>query len=101
MAEGFQHYTSAVAKPAHNKLFCDMKMGILGRNLVQQILTDMHIILEDDSFDYDYIFAILPYAYVCDRIDVLRNHLFKGAAKESLLSSEVLSYIHTHLGETE
>ncbi|MCI9487915.1 MAG: hypothetical protein HFI64_13335 [Lachnospiraceae bacterium] len=101
MTEGFQHYTSAAAKPYHNKLFCDMKMGILGRNLVQQILTDMHIILEDDSFDYDYIFAILPYAYVCDRIDVLRSHLFKGAAKESLASSEVLSYIHTYLGETE
>ena len=101
MAEGFQPYVSAMAKPYHNILLRDMRIGILGRNLIQQILTDMHIILQDDSLDYDYIFAILPYAYVCDRIDVLRRHLFKGAAKESLASSEVLSYIHTYLGETE
>lgn len=101
MAEGFRHYVNAVAKPYHSKLFRDMRMGILGRNLVQQILTDMHIILQDDSSDYDYIFAILPYGYVCDRMDVLRNYLFKEAAKESSMSSEVLSYIRAYVGETE
>lgn len=73
----------------------------MGRNLVQQILTDMHIILEDDSFDYDYIFAILPYGYVCDKIDVLRNYLFKEAVNESSISTEALSYIRAYVGETE
>ena len=101
MAEGFEHYVSAVAKPYHSKLFRDMRMGIFGQNLVQQILTDMHIILQDDSSDYDYIFAILSYGYVCDRVDVLRNYLFKGEAKESSMSSEALSYIRAYVGETE
>ena len=101
MVEGFRHYDRAVVKPYHNNLFRDMGIGILGRNLIQQILTDMHIILQDDSPDYDYIFAILPYGYVCGRIDVLRNYLFKETEKESWMSSEVLSYIYAYLGETE
>ena len=101
VVEGFRHYDRAVVKPYHNNLFRDMGIGILGRNLIQQILTDMHIILQDDSPDYDYIFAILPYGYVCGRIDVLRNYLFKETEKESWMSSEVLSYIYAYLGETE
>lgn len=101
MTEGFQHYVSAVAKPYHSRVFHDIKMGVFVRNLVQQVLTDMHIILQDDSSDYDYIFAILPYGYVFDKIDVLRNCLFKEATKESSMSSELLSYIRSYLGETE
>lgn len=101
MAEEFRQYVSAGAKPYHSKLFHDMRMGSLGRNLVQQILTDMHIILQDDSTDYDYIFAILPYGYVCDKIDVLRNYLFKEAVNESSISTEALSYIRAYVGETE
>ena len=101
MAEGFRQYVSSGAKPYHSELFYNMRMGIFGRNLVQQILTDMHSILQDDSSDYDFIFTILPYGYVCDRIDVLRNYLFKREAKESSMSSEVLSYIRAYVGETE
>lgn len=101
MMEGFQHYISATPKPCHNKLLNELRLSVLGRNMLQQILTDMHMIMQDDRVDYDYIFAILPCGYVYDRIDVLRTYLLKGMVKESSISSELLSYIRAYLGETE
>lgn len=101
MMEGFQHYISATPKPCHNKLLNELRLSVLGRNMIQQILTDMHMIMQDDRVDYDYIFAILPYGYVYDRIDVLRTYLLKEMVKESSISSELRSYIRAYLGETE
>ncbi len=101
MEEGVVPYVSAKPKAYYNKLFHDMKFGILGRNLLQQILTDMHILLQDDSADYDCLFALLPYAYVCDRADVFLTYLNERIAGESSISSELFSYINACLGETE
>ena len=64
-------------------------------------MTDMHILLQDDSADYDCLFALLPYAYVCDRADVFLTYLNERIAGESSISSELFSYINACLGETE
>lgn len=101
MEEGFVSYASASPKPYYNKLFRDMRLGMLGRNLLQQILTDMHILLQDDSADYDCLFALLLYAYVCDRADVFLTYLNERIAGESPISSELFSYINACLGEAE
>ena len=69
--------------------------------MLQQILTDMHAILQDDSADFDYIFAILPYAYVCDRVDVLWAYLRKRMENEPTVSADLFSYIRSYIGETE
>lgn len=101
MDDGFQHYVSSGLKPYYNKLFQDMRLGTFKKNMLQQILTDMHVILQDDNADFDYIFVILPYAYVCDRVDVLWAYLLKRMENEPTISGDLFSYIRSYIGEIE
>lgn len=63
-------------KPWHDKLLKAIKAGPFAKRLLQQVLTDMHEIEQVDNADYDCIFALIPYAYACEKqVFLKKNYL--------------------------
>lgn len=101
MSNDFIHYSPKQIKPWHNKLLNDIKAGPFVRRLLQQILTDMHEIAQDDNADYDCIFALIPYTYTCEKTSIIKEHLLGYLQKEMRVSSELISFINTYFGEMD
>ena len=78
-----------------------IKAGPFAKRLLQQVLTDMHEIEQVDNADYDCIFALIPYAYACEKTSILKEELLGHPQKEIIVSSDVISLINTYFGELD
>lgn len=101
MSKDFTHYTPMKIKPWHDKLLNAIKAGPFAKRLLQQVLTDMHEIEQVDNADYDCIFALIPYAYTCEKTSILKEELLGHPQKEIILSYDVISFINTYFGELD
>lgn len=64
---------------------------------LRQILADTKALLRNGSPDDDFLFGVVPYAYVTGKIDILREELQSGHA----ISKDTRSLLQTFLGEPE
>ncbi len=101
MHKEFCGYHSAEIKPYYGKLLDNMKVGTLVKKQFQQVITDMHIILQDNNADYDCIFALLPYAYSCEKTDVFSEQFVKAAQRDMSISDDLFDSLSMYLGEIE
>lgn len=99
MSKEFVGYNRTEIKSYYAKLFTNMRVGPFARKQIQQVLTDMHIILQDENVDYDCIFALLPYAYICEKTDILREQFLEADQKKIAVSADLIASINAYLGE--
>ncbi|MCB7067787.1 hypothetical protein LI031_28455 [Enterocloster citroniae] len=99
MSKKFVHYTPMKINLRHDKLLNAIKVGPFAKKIIQQVLTDMHEIAQDNNADYDCIFALIPYAYACEKTSILKEELLGHPQREIAVSSDVISLINTYFGE--
>lgn len=99
MSKKFVHYTPMKINLRHDKLLNAIKVGPFAKKIIQQLLTDMHEIAQDNNADYDCIFALIPYAYACEKTSILKEELLGHPQREIAVSSDVISLINTYFGE--
>ena len=64
---------------------------------LRQILADTKALLRNGSPDDDFLFGVVPYAYVTGKTDILREELQSGHA----VSKDTRSLLQAFLGESE
>ena len=72
-------------------------MPPLVQGRLRQILADTKELLRNGSADDDFLFGVVPYAYVTGKTDVLREELQSGHA----VSKDIRSLLQAFLGESE
>ncbi len=63
-SEGYQDYQHTSSKGKKVGILKDMRMSMMVYNRINGVMNDLHKMLDDDSIDYDVLYAILPYAYM-------------------------------------
>lgn len=95
-ADGFADYIHA-APQKRIPLADKIAMPSLVQRRLCQLLADVKELTKNKSADDDFLFGVVPYAYVTGKAGVLREELQGGHA----LSKETRAAIQTLLGETE
>lgn len=95
-ADGFADYVHA-APQKRIPLADKIAMPSLVQRRLCQLLADVKELTKSESVDDDFLFGVVPYAYVTGKASVLREELQSGHA----LSKEAKAAIQIFLGETE
>ncbi len=80
-----------------NKLIKKLPMSQLSRKRISKLLTEMHEILDDDSSDYDMLFAVFPMLCVVKKRDDILSYV-KKCATDNGVSSDVVALVERNLG---
>ena len=92
----FQNYTPA--KPQKSiPLSAKLAMPSLVKNRLCQILSDMKVLLENDSNDSDLLFGTVPYAYATGKIEIIREEIQSNQS----FSKDTKTLLLSFLGESE
>ena len=67
----YQDYQHITPKGRKAGILKDMHMSMLTYNRINDVIYNLHKMLDDDSIDYDVLYAILPYAYMTMQTDKL------------------------------
>ena len=67
----YQDYQHITPKGRKAGILKDMHMSMLTYNRINDVIFNLHNMLDDDSIDYDVLYAILPYAYMTMQTDKL------------------------------
>ena len=101
LSDDFEEYQSKKGKPLYDEFFRSARLSLLARDRLQQMLADLHTIMEDSSADLDCLFALLPCAWVSGRQALLSEVVHKNGQSGITISTDVLSQISGYLGETK
>jgi hypothetical protein len=93
-SEGFEKYERRKEKPLYGELLSDFKVNGFQKNKVQRILTDMHYLDKDSNATEDYMYVLLPYAYLTRQEDVLIEKI----KTENQIDSKIQRFIINYLG---
>ena len=63
-SERFKEYQHIIPKGKKAGILKDMRMSMMTYNRINDVIYNLHKMLDDDSIDYDVLYAILPYAYM-------------------------------------
>lgn len=63
-SESYQDYQHTSSKGKKASILKDMHISMMTYNRINDVLYNLHVMLDDDSIDYDVLYAILPYAYM-------------------------------------
>lgn len=67
----YQDYQHSSSKGRKAGILREMHIGMMLYNRINVVLHDLHKLTDDDSVDYDVIYAILPYVYMTMQMDKL------------------------------
>ena len=70
-SERFKEYQHIIPKGKKAGILKDMRMSIMTYNRINDVIFELHKMLDDDSVDFDVLYAILPYAYMTMQTDKL------------------------------
>lgn len=79
----------------------EMHTSLLIRTRMQNILSNMHDMLQDKNADYDVIFALLPYAYATMQASLILDAIQDEDNKKLSVSKDILELIEGLYGENE
>lgn len=100
ITDDFEPFNNKSTDKHYNKLLKTLKINSLAKLNVQQIINDMHEMLQADQTDYDYLFLLYPLAYAVSGIAELKEYL-DNAADDSKPSLKVHELIKQFTGEDE
>ena len=98
-AKAFKDYQPRKADKLYPKALNILRTGMLIKNRMQRVLTNMEYLLDDKSADNAFLLSILPYAYATMQIGTLAE--FVKNEGELHLSSEMSRYVGNLFGEFE
>ena len=98
-AKAFKDYQPRKADKLYPKALNVLRTGMLIKNRMQRVLTNMEYLLDDKSADNAFLLSILPYAYATMQIGTLAE--FVKNEGELHLSSEMSRYVGNLFGEFE
>ena len=70
-SENYQDYQHIIPKGRKASILKDMHMSMMTYNRINDVIYNLHKMLDDNSIDYDVLYAILPYAYMTMQTDKL------------------------------
>lgn len=100
-SDNFKEYNPGKVSNVHNKLLMEMHTSLLIRTRMQNILSNMHDMLQDNNADYDVIFALLPYAYATMQASLILDAIQDEDNKKLSVSKDILELIEGLYGENE
>ena len=69
--DGYQRFLVSKADKKYLKLLRELHMSMMTYNRINDVIYNLHKMLDDNSIDYDVLYAILPYAYMTMQTDKL------------------------------
>lgn len=69
--DGYEAYKLTKADKKYVKVLRKLHMSMMTYNRINDVIFNLHKMLDDDSIDYDVLYAILPYAYMTMQTDKL------------------------------
>ena len=70
-SENYQDYQHIIPKGKKASILKDMHMSMMTYNRINDVIYNLHKMLDDNSIDHDVLYAILPYAYMTMQTDKL------------------------------
>ena len=67
----YEAYKLTKADKKYVKLLRELHMSMITYNRINDVIFNLHKMLDDDSIDYDVLYAVLPYAYMTMQTDKL------------------------------
>ena len=90
-SERFKEYQHIIPKGKKAGILKDMRMSIMTFNRINDVIFELHKMLDDDSVDFDVLYAILPYAYMTMQTDKLLDAVNQEKIKISKDLSDELN----------
>lgn len=97
-SESFVPYKSGDSKSVQYHAIKTLQLGMLAKNRLQRILTDMHCLLENESNDDDYLYGIVPYAYMTGKMELLVDIITQTTQTEQHPSADTKAQIRNLAG---
>ncbi len=98
-AENFTEYVWNSNVRKTQKIYTTMHMTTLLKNKITMLLCNMHNMLGDKELDYDFILAVLPYAYVTLQMSLLFEKIHDESEKDITVSGNLIKLITELYGE--
>ena len=80
----FVPYTPCSPVRLHSSLLNKLKLSTLSQKKLQQVLSDLHRILQSDDCGLDLLFALLPLSYTCRKMDILFESSIKNTCSKDM-----------------
>lgn len=97
MSGKYREFKIPSNKKRYVKVLSDMHISSLVRTRIQTILNCMHMMLNDQSEDYDMLFSILPYSFATMQMPIMMEAIKSGI----VVSKETGALINGMFGEYE
>ena len=89
--DGYEAYRLTKADKKYVKLLRELYMSMMTYNRINDVIFNLHKMLDDDSVDFDVLYAILPYAYMTMQTDKLLDAVNQEKIKISKDLSDELN----------
>ena len=101
LTSGYKGFSLTKATKIHAKILSDMHTSLLVRTRIQTLLYNMHIMIKNQSADYDVVFALFPFAFATRQMPLLLEAIRDGEKPKIPISKDVLEMVLGMYGDHE